>query len=504
MSATPRHVMASVKTPGWSERFRKLFASLLVGEGLKGKVFRGGAWLGTGSFSEQVIRFGRNMVLARILAPEAFGTMAIVLSASSVVQTIMDVGVREALIQNSRGSDDEYVGAAWWMAFGRALSFWAVLSTAAPIIAKFYGNPQLTALFRVSAVWVLLDGSLSTRAFSAIREMRFRSWALINHGGAILGIVATIVLSFMLHNIWALVLGSGCESLGRFALSYIVCPFFPPFRLPLAAIRDLLKFSKRAFGLSLLNLIFSRTDIFVLAKMFSARELGLYTMAVFLAQTPCGFILNLLGQTLLPTFSQMQNDKTRTNRVLMRVTSVLLVVGTPVLIFVCLCGHWLLGLFYGAKYAGVGAPLRVAALVTVINILNGQITTIFYAVGRPQLHRRCVLISSMMMILSIYPAVWRFGLVGGQLAALLAIMAGFFFQVIRMRSITGFDTFAYAKTVAIFAGISLIAFSLFFGARSVVSFDRPVPNLLIGVGACLMAGGLGLLAYLKGEAKFAT
>ena len=152
---------------GLVQRIMHPIKTLLAGEGLKAKVFRGGAWLGTGSFSEQVVRFGRNMVLARLLAPEAFGMMAVVLSGCSVIHTIMDIGVKEALIQNPRGSEDEYVGAAWWMAFGRAISFGVCLLIAAPFIARFYGNAELSPLFRVSSIGVFLDGAIE---FSGLRR----------------------------------------------------------------------------------------------------------------------------------------------------------------------------------------------------------------------------------------------------------------------------------------------------------------------------------------------
>jgi O-antigen/teichoic acid export membrane protein len=98
---------AEVSKVSLSGQLKKSWASILQGESLKARVFRGGVWLGAGSFSEQVIRFGRNMILTRLLAPEAFGTMAVVLSACSVVQTIMDVGVREALIQNPKGTEED-------------------------------------------------------------------------------------------------------------------------------------------------------------------------------------------------------------------------------------------------------------------------------------------------------------------------------------------------------------------------------------------------------------
>src|SRR5580700_4156544 len=115
------------------QRLKTYLQPILGGDTLKAKVFRGGAWLGAGSVAEQATRFGRNMILTRLLAPQAFGEMAIVLSAVSVIHTIMDIGVREALIQNPRGSGDEYVGAAWWMAFGRSASFWAILTVIAPL-----------------------------------------------------------------------------------------------------------------------------------------------------------------------------------------------------------------------------------------------------------------------------------------------------------------------------------------------------------------------------------
>ena len=78
------------------DRAKARLNDLLVSEGLRAKALFGGAWLGGASAAEQVVRFSRNMVLARLLAPSAFGTMAIVLSSSSLVDTLTDVGVKLA------------------------------------------------------------------------------------------------------------------------------------------------------------------------------------------------------------------------------------------------------------------------------------------------------------------------------------------------------------------------------------------------------------------------
>jgi lipopolysaccharide exporter len=477
------------------QRLKTYLQPILGGDTLKAKVFRGGAWLGAGSVAEQATRFGRNMILTRLLAPQAFGEMAIVLSAVSVIHTIMDIGVREALIQNPRGSEDEYVGAAWWMAFGRSASFWAILTVIAPLIAKFYGNPELTALFRVSAVGVLFEGALSSRAYVAIREMKFRKWAIINHGGAIVGVVVTLILSLLIKDVWALVLGYGAETVGRCVLSFVVCPYLPPLRWPMAAIRDLLHYSRKAFGLSLLNLIFARADIFVLAKMVSPTELGLYTMAIYLVQTPTSFIMNLLGQTLLPTFAQIQDDKERINRILIQVTSALALVGMPAIFFLYFCGHSLLQLVYGSRYSAAATPLVIASLVALLNLLNGQITSIFFAKGTPQLHRRSVVIMAIVMIVLIYPFVRWFGLSGGQLAALVSIVAGFLFQIERVNKLTDLNVIDFGKLFLVAVGVSLGVAVVCIGARTFIAVAHPIPNILVGLLGCLIAYGIsaGLL-----------
>jgi len=119
--------------------------------------------------------------------------------------------------------------------------------------------------------------------------------------------------------------------------------------------------------------------------------------------------MNMLGQVLMPTFSQIQNDHRRINRVLARVTSVVILVMVPGLVFAAVSGRNLLGLFYGHRYAAAYWPLVVAGFVALINLVNAQITTILYASGRPQLHRRCVAFMAVAMVILIYPLVKHLG-----------------------------------------------------------------------------------------------
>jgi O-antigen/teichoic acid export membrane protein len=496
----PAIIPTEQKTPFFAavaDRIKRVCGSVLPGGGLKAKVLRGGAWIGAGSVAEQVVRFGRNMILTRLIAPEAFGTMAILLSATGLMRVLTDVGVREATIQHPQGTEDRFIRSAFWLSFGRSLSLASTLFLFAPWIARFYGNPELTILLRVAALGFAIDGAASPGVIVAMKNLRFSRLAAINHGGGICGVLITILLSFFIRNVWALVLGLLAEVSVRTLFSYLFYPYVPYFKWDKEAVRELLKFSRGVFGLSFLNLIFGRTDIFVMAKLFPAEQLGIYAMAIYVAQTPTTFLMNMLGQTLMPAFSQLQNEDARMGRVLLQASTFVLCLGMPAVVFAYFCSHAVLTLFYGSRYGVAAGALIVAAAVSVLNLLNAQITTVFYAKGLPNLHRRAVAITAGLMVVLIYPCAKLMGLIGGQVACLLAIAVGFLLQLERIRHVIKLDLKVCLKPFLVGVGISLATGVICSSQHFLAPSLRPVYIVLLGVLGCLAAYTLAWLVFFK-------
>jgi O-antigen/teichoic acid export membrane protein len=479
------------------DRVKVILGDLLLGDGLKAKAMRGGTWLGAGSVAEQATRFGRNMILTRLLAPSAFGAMAIVMSCSAIVGTLTDVGQRAAVIQNPRGGENAYLNAGWWIAMSRALSMYLIIFAMGPWVGRFYGNPELSGLLRVALLGTLFEGAMSPRSILPQKEMKFGRWMAISNGGGICGVVVTVILSFYLRDVWALAIGVCSENAFRCLLSYILCPGLPSFRLDFHAARDLYKFSRAVLGLSFLNLIFSRTDVFVLGKLYSTTALGLYTMAVLLVQTPSSFITTVMGQILFPSFAHIQDDKERVNRILIVVTSWLMLLGLPAVFGIYLCAHSLLTVLYGVRYVDATGPLQLAALVVFLNVLNAGITCVFSGIGHPALHRRAVAASAVAMLIAIYPACKLFGVVGGQVAALLAIILSYILQVIRMREVTGLELLRYAKGVVLPALGSAGMLAIVFGGRRLGLTPGPTADIALCVGSCVVTYGVCALVYLR-------
>lgn len=454
---------------------------------LKARVFTGGAWLGAGSISEQGFRFTRNVILARLLAPSAFGMMVIVLSAATLLQSLSELGVKESLIQNRRGSEREYVNAAWWIALSRALFIYAAIFAVAPWVGRFYNDPELIPLLRVANLSIVLEGAISSRAYIAMKEMKFHRWALTWHGGAIIGITTTIVLAFFVRSVWALVIGACAESFGRFVMSYIVCPHVPTIRISFSAARDLLTFSRGLFGLSILSFIFMRADVFVLGKLISPSALGYYTLGIAIAQVPGMFVLNLLVQIFLPTLSHVRDDQARSRRIILRVAEAIILLGTPGILFLWFCGRPLLTVVYGPAYAVSAVPLAIASVAAIVTLLNGLITLAIYAAGVPRLHRRCVLAMAIVMVVLVYPLSRWLGPMGAQVASVAGIIGGFLLQLDYVRPLTGIRFSDYGGMLVRATMIALgvgVAFSLM---KMMTASTRPMLTLTAGISVCVAA-----------------
>src|SRR5436190_5711916 len=119
------------------------FEKYLKGTSVTAKIFRGGAWLGAGSAGEYGLRFARNMILARILAKEAFGLMAIVISVCSLFQVLTGLWIKESVVQNPRGGERTFLNGVWFLAVSRALVLMVGAYFLAPWIAQFYEAPKL-------------------------------------------------------------------------------------------------------------------------------------------------------------------------------------------------------------------------------------------------------------------------------------------------------------------------------------------------------------------------
>jgi O-antigen/teichoic acid export membrane protein len=180
-----------------------------------------------------------------------------------------------------------------------------------------------------------------------------------------------------------------------------------------------------------------------------------------------------------------------------QVTSALILVGVPIVTWLYFCGASILKLAYGSKYSALETPLVTAAIVALINVINGQITMVFYAVGKPNLHRTAVAAMAGAMMVSIYPLTSRFGLAGGQFAALLAVAIGFALQLIGVGRVIRIQ-YSYFKRIVVYSAVGSLAVAgvcLGTGVHSPVV--NPVWGITRGLCGCLLALTVYYIAFAR-------
>ena len=288
---------------------KKLFNST----SFKARLARGSLWLSISGGTDVSLKLVRNMVLARLIAPDAFGVMAIIIAVNSLFEAFTQIGIKEAIIQSPDGQEKKFLNAAWCISVARGTILYASGYIASPLIADFYSMPELVSLLRVAFLSLIFASLISSKAYVKLKEMDFFRWMFIPLIGSLSGVVTAISLSFIIEGTWALVLGFVAEAFSRFIVSYIISPFIPGFNFNKEYTRSIMKFAAGMFGLPMLAFIYMRADIFVLGKLCTQAELGIYSLAVTLARVPNIFMEKFVTPIFMPAFSEIQDNNQRIN-----------------------------------------------------------------------------------------------------------------------------------------------------------------------------------------------
>ena len=401
-------------------QYKEQILLLLRNKEMSGKLTRGGVWLAVGGGSEYFFRMIRNIILARLLAPEAFGLMAIVLAFHNFFESFTNVGIKEAIIQNPNGSKDYFLNCAFFLSLARGIILFIVAYLSIPFIASLYGNREMIPMLRLIFTSIIFLSAMSPRAYSNLKNMNYLKWVMVYNGGSLIGITIAIIFGFIYSNVWALVIGFTMESFFRCLLSYIISPFLPRLVFDRESYISLLKFARGILGLPILVFLYDKCDIFVIGKMLNTRDLGLYNLAVTLALVPVSFSQIFLPQLLLPTFSKLQDNKKLLEQTMVKVLRYIVILFLPLYFVMAVFSSEFLSLIYGPQYSEVSMVFKIFCLSAFIRSLGIIIACLFFALGKPNLLRKASFLRLGILLIIIVPLISAFGLLGAALAMLIA------------------------------------------------------------------------------------
>lgn len=416
--------------------------------GLRAGVLRGGSLLAAGTTVERLARLGRNMVLARLITPDQFGLMAIVLATIALFDALTEVGVAQAVIQNKSGDSPAFLNLAWWFGVGRGLVVAAIAIPLAPVIAGFYELPELAPLLMVAPLATVFTGLTSPRIYARQRQFRFGATLWTVQGAGLIGTVFTLALGFALQSVWALVWGAVFEAFVRFVLSFVFCPIRLSFHFDPEARKDLFQFTRGMAGLSVLTMVIMQADTFVLGAVATPTELGLYTMAIALAAFPLGIFSKVVQPLVVPILATFQQDGRGLVAMVLELSRLVWLFGLPMATVLAVVSEPLVVLIYGRPDFAQAAPaFSIYTVFTIIYMASMVTFSVYLAIGRPALQRRFTLVRAGLVLVSLYPLAVLLGGTGAALSLLIAMVLAMAVQLHNLRQVTGLRVLAYLKTM---------------------------------------------------------
>jgi O-antigen/teichoic acid export membrane protein len=335
---------------------------------LKSRAVRGSAWTLLAFGAGQAIRIVSGPLLAYLLTPEDFGTIALVTVFVTAVYAFADVGIEQAVIQNPRGDEPVFLNTAWTLHIIRGALLWlACCALAFPVywIFRDKGNAHyLLMMLPVAGLNPLLQGFNSTRIFSLNRHLQLGRVTLLNLGQQLVCVFVQIGIAYAWPSPWSIIFGSLAGTLFVLIASHTLLPGIRNhFCWDLSVRREILKFGKWIVISTLFTFAAMQIDRPMLDKFLDEAWLGLYIVAINLVRLPADVITRLTAVSLFPALARAAQQHPDDLRALFgRARSMILAVCVAMSVGVALAGPIFITLFYRPRWHMAGEFVQWATI----------------------------------------------------------------------------------------------------------------------------------------------
>jgi len=460
------------------------------GTSLGHRAVKGGMWMLVLRIVHRGLGFIRTIVLARLLSPGDFGIFGIALLAINFIENFSVTGINMALVQKKESIRD-YLDSAWTINVVRAFILFAILFFGAPAIASFFESSEATSVIRALAFIQFFSGAENIGTIYFQKDIRFDKVFWLKFGGMVANVVVSLLLAFILKNIWALVYGALCGAFIKMLLSYVLHPYRPKLRIETEKVKELLHFGKWAFGSSILVFLITQGDDIFVGKILGPAALGLYQMAYLLSNSPATEISNFVAQITFPVYSKMQHNLPMLRDAYFRVLQLVAFLAFPISGLILILADDFTDLFLGEKWLPMVSAMQVLTIWGLIRAIGTTTTQVFNAVGHPDLSTKVKFSQLLLMIIAIYPLTSTWGILGTSLAIVWATLIPNMIACYKTIKLIQGSIFGFSKILLLPLLNTLIMLAVITGSKMLSPTAMMFfVNIFIGLGVYIAFAGL--------------
>lgn len=329
------------------------------------------------------------MVLARILAPEAFGIVATISMVVSFTDMLTDTGFQKYLVQHEFKDDDEKYknsNVAFWTNLCISLILWAIITIFREPIATLVGNPGLGSVVAIACIQLPITSFSSVQMALYRRGFNFRKLFFIRIIAVFIPLVITIPLALFGLSYWALIIGAIFGQLSNAIILTIKSKWKPKLYYNVRILKEMLSFSIWTLVEAISIWLTTWVDVFIIGSILNIHYLGLYKTSTSIVNSLMSIITASIIPVLFSALSRLQNDTEQFNPLYFRTQRYVSIILFPLGIGVYIFSNLATKIFLGNQWGEASGIIGIWALTSAIMIVLGSFSSeVYRAKGRPKL-----------------------------------------------------------------------------------------------------------------------
>jgi O-antigen/teichoic acid export membrane protein len=397
-------------------------------------------------FSIQLVNLIVQIVLARILLPQAFGLIAILQVFVSIGQTLSDGGMTVSLIRSKRVGQKDY-STVFFMNIAISIAVYLCLFILAPFIARFYHQSPLQDILRVYMLGIIIQSFVSVQTTILNKEMNFKIQMKMQIPSLILGGIAGVLLAYLDYGVWSLVWMYLIRSIIWAGQHWMFTTWRPILYFDRKRFSNHFRFGYRITLSALLNSIFENSYNLIIGKWFSTIELGYYNRAYTFRQLPVENISFALNKVTFPMFASIQNDDDRLKNVYRKLMCQVIFWTSPALILLIIIAIPLFRIVFTEKWLPAVPYFQILCVAGILYPLHSYNLNILNVKGRSDLFLRLEVAKKIFVVFGLICAL-QYGIYGLLYFQIISSFVAFFINTFYSGKLIKYSCWDQLKDIA--------------------------------------------------------
>ncbi len=439
----------------------------------------------------QVVALVVSWILARVLGPEEYGTIAMVTVFTTIMQVFVDSGLGNALIQK-KDADNLDFSTVFYFNVVVCVLMYSIMFFAAPLISDFYENPELTPIVRVQSLMLIISGVRNVQQAYVSRHMLFKRFFLATLGGTIGAAVVGIVMAYLGFGVWSLVAQYLFNLAASTALLWITVKWRPTKAFSFERLKALFTYGWKILISKLLDTLYNEARQLIIGKVYTESDLAFYNEGKKLPHLAVTDINSSIDSVLLPTMSNVQDDKSRVCAMTRRSIKISTYIMMPVMLGLAVCAEPLITLMLTEKWLPCVPYLRVFCITYAFYPIHTANLNAIKAMGRSDLFLILEIIKKAIGVVLLLVTMFQ-GVMVMAYSLLVSTLIASFVNAFPNKKLLGYSYLQQIKDMLPQVGLSVVMAAIVYCVEFLNL--HPIVTLLIQI-------PLGVLIYVAGSKLF--